>query len=108
MNDKLTALSEIIAQANDKFSDRNRSIDTLMGIMDKSLRQQGMPADAITIDCPAQNKKIVLLLHDDKPDSVNVTLGDKSGVIHASKQVLLTELTVKHMLSILEDNLLIN
>ncbi len=108
MNDKLTALSEIIAQANDQFFARYKDIDTLMGIMDKALRQQGMPADAITIDCPAQNKKIVLLLHDDKPDSVNITLGDKSGVIHSSTQVLLTELTVEHMLSILEDNLLGN
>ncbi len=108
MNDRLTALSDIVAQANDKFSDRNKGIDTLMGIMDKALRQQGMPADAISIDCPAQNKKIVLLLHDDKPDSVNVTLGDKSGVIHSSKQVLLAELTVEQMLCILEENLLLN
>ncbi len=58
MKESLKELSEIVAKANDIFYDRNKNVDTLMGIMDKTLRKQGMNADAITIDCIAVNKKI--------------------------------------------------
>jgi hypothetical protein len=65
MKSKLKKLSEIVAKANDLFYSKFDNIDTLMGIMDKTLRNQGMRADAITIDCIALDKKIVMLIHDD-------------------------------------------
>ncbi len=104
MKENLKELSEIVAKANDLFFERNKTVDTLMGIMDKTLRQQGMKADAITIDCVIKNKKIVLLLHDEKPNSVNVTLGDKTGVIYSSVQLELNDVTIEHMLQIMEEN----
>ena len=107
MNNKLKQVSEIIAQANDSFYERNSSIDTLMGIMDKVLRNQGMPADAITIDCPALDKKIVFLLHDAKPDTVNIALGNKAGEIESSSDHELSQLSIVSVLTVLEDNLLV-
>ncbi len=67
MKEPLKTVSEIIAQANDEFSAKH-NIDTIVGIIDKKLRLQGMNTDAITIDCLAQDKKIVLLMHDEKPE----------------------------------------
>lgn len=104
MKDTLKALSEIVANANDLFYERNKSVDTVMGIMDKTLRKQGMSADAITIDCISQNKKIVLVLHDSKPDFVDIALGDKAGVIHSSAKHLLKDINISHILEMMEDN----
>ncbi|MCP4986726.1 MAG: hypothetical protein GY928_11935 [Colwellia sp.] len=103
MKDTLNTLSEIVAKANDQFYARNKSIDTLMGIMDKTLRNQGMSADAITIDCIALNKKIVLVLHDSKPELVDIALGDKAGEIHSSSVHPLKEMTVAFILAMMED-----
>jgi hypothetical protein len=104
MNKHLNALSEIVAKANDLFYERNNSIDTLMGIMDKTLRKQGMAADAITIDCIAKDKKIVLVLHDSKPDFVDIALGNKAGDIHSSAEHMLKDMTIEHVLAMMEEN----
>jgi len=103
MNKKLKQVSEIVAQANDSFFERNKNIDTLMGIMDKTLRKQGMPADAITIDCISLDKKIVFLLHDAKPNSVNIALGNKAGEIESSSDHELAQLSITSVLALLED-----
>jgi len=103
MKKNLKELSEIVAQANDIFYQRHQDVDTLMGIMDKTLRKQGMNADAITIDCIAVDKKIVLVLHDSKPDVVDIALGDKAGVVHSSSEHVLTAVTINQILSMMED-----
>jgi hypothetical protein len=104
MNSKLKKLSELAAKANDLFYGKFENVDTLMGIMDKALRKQGMQADAITIDCIAQDKKIVILSHDDQPDSVNITLGNKAGDIFSSTQYPLTQLSEAFILEIMTTN----
>lgn len=104
MKETLNALSEVVAKANDLFFERNKSIDTLMGIMDKTLRKQGMSADAITIDCLAMDKKIVLVLHDSKPELVDIALGNKAGEIHSSAEHTLKDMTVDYVLAMLEAN----
>ncbi len=104
MNSKLKNLSEIIAKANDLFGNKYDNIGTLMGIMDKALRNQGVNADAITIDCVAQNKKIVMLLHDDKPDVVNIALGNKDGDIFSSSEYPLATLSEAVIAEIMEKN----
>ena len=93
MKSKLQNLSEIVARANDVFYSKFDNIDTLMGIMDKTLRNQGMKADAITIDCIALDKKIVILIHDDKPDVVNIALGNKEGDIYSSSEYELVKIS---------------
>lgn len=102
MNETLKQVSEIVAQANDSFYQRNKNVDTLMGIMDKTLRKQGLPADAVTIDCAMLDKKIVFLLHDGKPNIVNITSGNKAGDIYASKEQPLKQVSVASVLALLE------
>tara|TARA_R110002050_G_scaffold9504_1_gene32946 strand:- start:90235 stop:90558 length:324 start_codon:yes stop_codon:yes gene_type:complete len=106
MNNTLKKLSEIIAEANDVFEARHKTIGTILGILDQALRKQGINADAVTVDCIPLNKKIVFLLHDDKPESVNIALGNKEGEIHSSSAVDLNTVSVARVVSIMEDNFL--
>jgi hypothetical protein len=104
MKNKLKDLSEVVARASDLFYNKFDNVDTLMGIMDKTLRNQGMKADAITIDCIAQNKKIVILIHDDKPDVVDIALGNKKGDIYSSSEYDIADISEAIILGIMEMN----
>ncbi|PKG37699.1 hypothetical protein [Psychromonas sp. Urea-02u-13] len=103
MREPLKLLSERVAVANDLFYEKNKSTDTVIGIMDKTLRQQGMNAEAISVDCIPLNKKIVFLLHDDKPDHVDIAFGNKAGDISASSQHVLKDLSVEHIVAFMVD-----
>ncbi len=105
MKEPLKTVSEIVAQANDLFSEKS-SVDTIVGIMDKKLRQQGMNTDAITIDCLTQDKKIVLLMHDEKPDKVSIDLGNQAGDIISSSDYELSKLSIAYVVEIMEVNFL--
>ncbi|WNC72104.1 hypothetical protein RGQ13_18590 [Thalassotalea psychrophila] len=104
MKNTLKNLSEVVAKANDLFYSKFDNVDTLMGIMDKTLRNQGMKADAITIDCIALDKKIVILIHDDKPDVVSIALGNKEGDIFSSSEYVLAEISEAVIVEIMEEN----
>lgn len=104
MKSTLKDLSEIVARANDLFYSKFEHIDTLMGIIDKSLRNQGMNADAITIDCISLDKKILLLVHDDKAGTVNIVLGSKSGEIYSTSEYAMSKITEDFILEIMEKN----
>ena len=104
MNNRLKSISEMVARASDLFSRKFDKVDTLMGIMDKTLRNQGMKADAITIDCISQKKKIVVLIHDDKPDVVEVALGNKEGDIYSSSEYVMDELSETVIFGLMETN----
>lgn len=106
MKESLKELSDIVAQANDLFYERNKHVDTLMGIMDKTLRKQGINADAITIEYIAMDKKMVLVLHDSKPETVDIALGDKAGVVHSSTEHALKNVSVSQILNMMEVNFL--
>ena len=86
------------------FYSKFDNIDTSIGIMDKTLRYQGMKADAITIDCIALDKKIVILIHDDKPDVVNIALGNKEGDIYSSSEYELIKISEAVIVEIMEAN----
>jgi hypothetical protein len=104
MNNALKIISEMAAKASDLFYNKFENIDTLMGIMDKTLRAQGMKADAVTIDCISLDKKIVILIHDEKPDFVDIALGNKAGDIYSSSQYALSEISENVIMGIMEMN----
>jgi hypothetical protein len=106
MNRTLKKLSEIIAQANDVFDVRYKNVDTILGIMEQALRKQGINADAVTIDCISLNKKIVFLMHDEKPDIVDIALGNKEGNIESSFEYNLNTISLAQVIAIMEDNFL--
>ena len=104
MKASLKNLSEIAAKANDLFHSKFNTIDTVMGIMDKTLRNQGIKADAITIDCIALNKKIVILIHDEKPDVISIALGNKDGDIYSSSEYLISAISETVIVDIMAIN----
>ncbi len=106
MQGTLKSFSEHVAKANDLFCERYSTLDTIMGIMDKTLRKQGIEADAITIDCITINKKIVFVLHDIKPEFVDVALGNKEGTISNSSTHKLTDMHVEEIFLLMEKNFL--
>lgn len=107
MKGTLKSLSEIIAKANDLFYGKFDNIDTVMGIMDKNLRDQGIKADAITIDCIALDKKVVFLIHDDKPKIVSIALGNKNGDIYSSSEYAISDISETVILGIMEVNFIL-
>ncbi|REL35912.1 hypothetical protein [Thalassotalea euphylliae] len=102
MSPKLSAFAEVIAKANDALMAKHQRLDTLMGIIDKTLRQQGMAADAITIDAPSLDKKIVFLLPDIEPEQVEVAYGNKAGDIHRKERVAIVSLDIEQAQSMME------
>lgn len=104
MNTKLRELSENIAKANDLFIAKHPTIGTTIGIMDKVLRKQGMASDAVTIECLSSNIKIVFLLHDAKPNSVEVAFGNKAGDINSSSDHACELLSDMFILNLLEQS----
>lgn len=102
MNQQLTELSEQIAQANDAFFEKHQQVGTTIGILDAVLRKQGMNADAVTIDCPSLDKKIVFLLHDDKPTMVDVAFGNKNGDINSSNVMPLEQISAANIVATME------
>lgn len=104
MTQRLKDLTEIVAKAIDEFCKKPENPTPIMGITDKTLRQQGMNADAITIDSVAQDKKIVMLIHDDKPDSISIALGNKNGDIFSSTEYALADVTEEYLIKIMNDS----
>ena len=107
MKSTLKNLSEIVAKASDLFYVKFDDIDTVMGIMDKNLRNQGIEADAITIDCNALDKKIVILIHDDKPNVVSIALGNKEGDIYSSCEYVLSEISETVIVEMMQVNFIL-
>lgn len=79
-----------------------------MGITDKALRSQGVNADAITIDCVALDKKVVILLHDDKPNIAGIVLGNKEGDIYSSSEQAIVDISEDFLMKIMEEHFVIN
>jgi len=104
MNKRLKDLSELAAKANDTLTSQHPEVNTIMGITDKTLRKQGINADAITIDCLALDKKIAILPHDDKPDIVAIALGNRAGDIFSSSEYELAKLTETAVVDIMKTN----
>jgi hypothetical protein len=102
LKNELKRISEMIAEANDLFYEINQSVDTVIGIMDKALRAQGMNADAVTVDCISLDKKIVFLLHDEKANIVDIAFGNKEGEIHSSNEYDLDKLSVATIVGFME------
>ena len=66
-------VSEVHAQIQKDFAD----INPVVGVSQK-MRDIGVPADAMTIDCLKSGKRIILVLHDQQPEMINYQFSFKS------------------------------
>ncbi|GAA5317471.1 MAG: hypothetical protein AseanaTS_26760 [Candidatus Pelagadaptatus aseana] len=60
-------LADLTQQAHTKIQQDFSTIDPVVGIS-RSMRQSGIPADAMTIDCLKSGKRIIIIVHDEQPD----------------------------------------
>ncbi|MCL6415735.1 hypothetical protein MIB92_08735 [Aestuariirhabdus sp. Z084] len=69
-NDKILELGDLAALAQARIQKEFSQIDPVIGVL-RSMREAGYPADAMTIDCFKTGKRILLILHDSKPNQVD-------------------------------------
>lgn len=65
----LETLSDVASEAHAKIQQDFEFINPVIGIS-RSMRNGGIPADAMTIDCLKTNRRIILILHDNHPNIV--------------------------------------
>lgn len=104
MKEDLKNLSEIVARANDLLYSKYENIDTLMGIIDQSLRNQGIKADAVTVECVTVDRKLLILIHDEKPDLVTIVSGNKAGDIYSKTEYAMDQISESFFVDIMERN----
>ena len=68
LSPQLQALSDTESTAHARLQ-QHSTINPILGIR-QQMRQRGIPADVLTIDELQSGKRIVLILHDQQPDTV--------------------------------------
>ena len=66
----LKTLCDNVTEAHTRIQTDFKDINPVVGVSQK-MRDIGVPADAMTIDCLKTGKRIILVLHDQQPDIVN-------------------------------------
>ena len=74
MTDPIFALADIATEAHARIQKDFSGINPVVGVR-RSLRESGIPADAMTIDCLKTNRRIILVLHDKQPELLNYQFG---------------------------------
>jgi hypothetical protein len=69
-NKKLEDLYDIAAESHARIQQDFEDINPMVGVNNK-MREMGVPADVMTIDCLKSGKRIILILHDQQPDIVS-------------------------------------
>lgn len=64
--DPLARLSDVASEAHRHIQQAHQHINPVMGLR-RGMRDNGIPADAMTIDCLRTRRRIVLVLHDQRP-----------------------------------------
>lgn len=63
-------LCDLATLAHTRIQKDFQNIDPIVGVS-QSMRKNGVPADAMTIDCLRTGKRIIIILHDQHPDVLN-------------------------------------
>jgi len=102
-NDPLKNLSDLITEAHTRIQQAHTDINPVVSVR-RGMRDTGIPADAMTIDCLRSGKRIVLILHDQQPNTLIYQL---TMVNHDSKadfkQVTLSTVTVEMLFEWMRD-----
>ncbi len=67
--DPLEKLSEMASEAHTRIQQTYEHINPMLGLR-RGLRDSGIPADVMTIDCLRTRRRIVLILHDEQPGTL--------------------------------------
>ncbi len=72
----LEALCELATASHTRIQQDFKTIDPVVGVSQK-MRANGIPADAMTIDCLRSGKRIIIILHDLQPELLSYQLSFK-------------------------------
>jgi hypothetical protein len=79
--DPLKALSDMASDAHARIQATHQHINPVVEVR-RGMRDAGIPADVMTIDCLRTRRRITLILHDDQPGVLLyqfVTIEDEVG-----------------------------
>jgi hypothetical protein len=94
-NTPLQTLCDIATDAHTRIQQDFKDINPVVGVSQK-MREGGVPADAMTIDCLRSGKRIILVLHDQQAGIVNYQLSFKDqDPGEKFEQIPLNELTAQ-------------
>ena len=65
----LSALCDFASAAHTRIQQDFETINPVIGVSQK-MRDGGIPADAMTIDCLKTGKRIIIILHDQQPETL--------------------------------------
>ncbi|PAV27120.1 hypothetical protein CF392_02300 [Tamilnaduibacter salinus] len=65
----MKALSDMASEAHTQIQNKHQHINPVVAVR-RGMRDAGIPADAMTIDCLRTRRRIVLILHDDEADTL--------------------------------------
>jgi hypothetical protein len=73
----LAQLSDQVTEAHQQIQAQFKEIDPIVGVSRK-MRDLGIPADAMTIDCLRSGKRIIIILHDQMPETLRYQFSFKA------------------------------
>lgn len=73
----LEMLADRASEAHCKIQQDFEHINPVVGL-NRGMRKVGIAADAMTIDCLKSGKRIIIILHDDEPESVQYQFSFKA------------------------------
>ncbi len=101
--DPLKTLSDMASDAHARIQAAHQHINPVVEVR-RGMRDAGIPADVLTIDCLRTRRRITLILHDDQPGVLLyqfVTIEEEVGDTFNS--MALTEVTVQTLVDWIQD-----
>ncbi len=101
--DPLKALSDFASEAHARIQKAHQHINPIVEVR-RGMRDVGIPADAMTIDCLRTRRRIMLVLHDEDPGVVLhqfVTMDDELSMDF--RRLPLSEVTAQTLFDWMED-----
>ncbi|MEQ9546971.1 MAG: hypothetical protein RIK85_13280 [Marinobacter sp.] len=101
--DPLKALSDMASDAHARIQAAHQHINPVVEVR-RGMRDSGIPADVMTIDCLRTRRRITLILHDGQPGLVLyqfVTMDDEVG--NDFKQMPLADVAVDTLFDWMQD-----
>ncbi|MBW4934098.1 hypothetical protein [Marinobacter sp. F4206] len=101
--DPLKALSDMASDAHTRIQAAHEHINPVVEVR-RGMRDAGIPADVMTIDCLRTRRRINLILHDEQPGSLLyqfVTIEDEVG--DSFQSMALADVTIQTLVDWMQD-----
>ncbi|OEY65419.1 hypothetical protein [Marinobacter sp. X15-166B] len=101
--DPLKTLSELASEAHARVQAAHQHINPVVEVR-RGMRDAGIPADVMTLDCLRTRRRITLILHDNQPGLLLyqfITIDEEVG--QKFQQIALREVTVDTLVGWLQE-----